>query len=81
MARSVSPAGLAAAGVGLEQLDVPALVVWGERDPWLPVHFADVYAQRLPAAELLRSSRGGHWPWLEDPAIVDRVTSFLAQVP
>ena len=33
--RSIDPAGLAAAGADLEQLWMPALVVWGERDPWL----------------------------------------------
>ena len=81
VARSVTPAGLAAAGAGLSALQVPALVLWGERDPWLPVAFADAYAERLASAEVVRVPRGGHWPWLEDPSVVERVTSFLAKVP
>ena len=80
VARSVTAEALASAGAGLADLRMPALVVWGERDPWLPVRFADVYAERIPGVELVRSAPGGHWPWLEDRSIVERVVSFLARV-
>ena len=33
--RSVDAPALAAAGVGLADLEQPALVVWGDQDPWL----------------------------------------------
>jgi len=75
--RSASPATLAAAGAGLGRLTAPALVLWGEHDPYIPVAFADAYAAALPAAELERLPDAGHWPWLDHPPLVDRVGDFL----
>ncbi|MGI8506623.1 MAG: alpha/beta fold hydrolase, partial [Solirubrobacteraceae bacterium] len=77
--RSIDPPGLAAAGAGLARLRAPALVVWGERDPWLHPSFADAYAQRLPRASLERVDNAGHWPWLDQPGVIERVLAFLAQ--
>jgi pimeloyl-ACP methyl ester carboxylesterase len=68
---------LAAAGAGLSGLDVPALVVWGERDPYIATSFAEAFAATLPRAELHVSPGAGHWPWLQEPAVVDRVAAFL----
>jgi pimeloyl-ACP methyl ester carboxylesterase len=68
---------LAEAGAGLSALDVPALVLWGQRDPWLSPQLGEAYAQRLPRATLEPIAEAGHWPWLEDPAVVDRVAEFL----
>ncbi len=76
--RSIDPAGLAAAGADLEQLWMPALVVWGERDPWLAPAFADAYGRRLPRAQVERITDAGHWPWLDQPAVVDRVLAFTS---
>jgi len=75
--RSIDEAGLALVGTDLEQIDQPVLVVWGERDPWLDPTFADVYAQRLPGAAAVRIADAGHWPWLDQPSVIDQVTSFL----
>ena len=80
VARSITPAGLVAAGAGLAALDVPALVVWGERDPWLDARFGRAYAERLPDARLELVPGAGHWPWLEDPRVVQLVTSFLGDL-
>ena len=74
--RSIDPVGLAAAGADLEQLWMPALVVWGERDPWLAPAFADAYGRRLPGARVEHIADAGHWPWLDQPAVVDRVQAF-----
>jgi pimeloyl-ACP methyl ester carboxylesterase len=76
--RSIDPQGLAEAGAGLAQLDAPALVLWGERDPWLEPSFADAYAQRLPRATLERVAEAGHWPWLDQPAVIERVATFVS---
>ncbi len=76
--RSIDPEGLAAAGAGLDELDVPSLVVWGEEDPWMPPAFAESYRHHLPRAELHRVSGAGHWPWLDQPSVVDRVAAFLS---
>ncbi len=68
---------LAAAGAGLERLRMPALVVWGEADPWFPVTYGEAYAARLPNAELRRIPDAGHWPWLDQPSVIELVTAFL----
>jgi pimeloyl-ACP methyl ester carboxylesterase len=76
--RDADPSKLAAAGAGLGAISSPALVIWGEREPYLPVEFARRYAEALPAAELDLRPRAGHWPWLDDPSVIDRVLRFLA---
>jgi pimeloyl-ACP methyl ester carboxylesterase len=68
---------LAQAGNGLASLDLPSLVVWGEHDPWLPIALGEAYAGRLPNATLERIQDAGHWPWLEQPGVVDRIVEFL----
>ncbi len=76
--RSTDEQQLVGAGASLERLDMPALVVWGERDPWLPASLSERYARRLPQAELLRVPGAGHWPWLERPEVADQIADFVA---
>jgi pimeloyl-ACP methyl ester carboxylesterase len=76
--RSSPPAVLAAAGAHLSELRVPALVVWGVRDPYIPARFGAAYAAALPDAQLLELADAGHWPWLDRPDLIDRVSDFLA---
>jgi pimeloyl-ACP methyl ester carboxylesterase len=68
---------LAAAGADLHRIACPALVVWGEQDPYLPAGFADAYAAALGDARAERLPRAGHWPWYDRPDVVDRVATFL----
>jgi pimeloyl-ACP methyl ester carboxylesterase len=76
--RSSPPEQLAAAGAGLGSVRAPALVVWGERDPYVPARFADAYAAALGGdAEVVRVPRAAHWPWLDAPDVVVRVAAFL----
>jgi len=75
--RSGSPEVLAAAGARLGSLHMPALVVWGMQDPYIPARFARAYADVLPNAELLELPDAGHWPWLDRPDLIERVASFL----
>jgi pimeloyl-ACP methyl ester carboxylesterase len=65
------------AGERLGSLACPALVVWGDHDSYLPPSFADAYGQALPDARVLHFPDAGHWPWLDDPAVVDGVIDFL----
>jgi len=77
--RSAPPEALAAAGRDLGALTCPALVVWGDRDPYLPARFAEGYAAALGGpAEVLHLPDAGHWPWLDRPDVVDTVAGFLA---
>jgi pimeloyl-ACP methyl ester carboxylesterase len=77
--RSGEPDRLAAAGERLGGIEAPALVVWGDRDRYLPTRFATAYAERLPRAELVIEPGTGHWPWLERPELVDRMLAFLGE--
>jgi pimeloyl-ACP methyl ester carboxylesterase len=75
--RSSPPEVLAAAGEGLGRLHVPALVVWGMKDPYVPGRFGREYARTLPDAELVELPDAGHWPWLDRPDLIDRLVEFL----
>jgi pimeloyl-ACP methyl ester carboxylesterase len=68
---------LEAAGADLGRLAMPALVVWGRQDPYIPARFAAAYAAALGQAELLELEDAGHWPWLDRPDVIDRVVEFL----
>lgn len=75
--RDADPDRLAEAGAGLGGIECPSLVVWGERDPYLPTRFAHAYADALPGSELAVVSGAGHWPWIDDPSVIDRVVEFI----
>jgi pimeloyl-ACP methyl ester carboxylesterase len=49
------------------RLDRPALVVWGRRDPYIPVRFAEGHRRAFPSAEFVYLAESGHWPFLDDP--------------
>lgn len=51
----------------LRALDVPALVLWGARDPAVPVEQAQRQRQSFPSAEVVVLEESGHWPYLDDP--------------
>lgn len=56
---------------------VPTRVIWGERDPYIPAHFAD----RFGAERVERLSEVGHWPMVEQPALVAQRIAEVAGVP
>lgn len=77
--RSAPPDVLARAGERLGELKAPALVVWGEDEPYLPTSFGRAYADALGGpAEVEILERAGHWLWLDRPDSVERMTGFLA---
>lgn len=75
--RHADPEDLARAGSDLGKLACPSLVVWGDRDPYLPTRFAEAYANTLAAATLEVVPAAGHWPWIDDARVIDRVLRFL----
>ncbi len=77
--RSAPSEVLQAAGAELQRLDMPALVVWGQRDPYIPARFAHEYVRALPNAQLLVLPDAGHWWWLDRPDAIERVLDFLAE--
>jgi pimeloyl-ACP methyl ester carboxylesterase len=69
---------LARAGLDLGNVTCPALVVWGDRDPFVRPEFADAYAVALGGeTEVLHLTDAGHWAWHDRPDVIDRVTAFL----
>jgi haloalkane dehalogenase len=57
---------------------LPALVVWGTRDPALRPHHLERWREALPGARVVELPVG-HWPHEEEPdAVLDAVRAFLA---
>jgi pimeloyl-ACP methyl ester carboxylesterase len=75
--RDADPDRLAATGKDLGKLTCPALVLWGDRDPYLPTKFAHDYARAFPNAEVEIVEGAGHWPWIDDTSVIDRVLNFV----
>ena len=77
--RSAPSEVLARAGDRLGEIAAPALVVWGEREPFLPTRFAHALADALGGpADVDLVEGAGHWPWFDEPDVVERVARFLS---
>jgi pimeloyl-ACP methyl ester carboxylesterase len=76
--RSAPEDKLAEVSRDLNKITAPALVVWGDKDPYLEPKFAHGYADALGGpAEVEIVEDAGHWPWYEQPHVIDRVAAFL----
>lgn len=61
--------------------DIPALVVWGEHDPYLSSSFAQRQSDAFPSAEVHVLPASGHWPYADAPETVERLLAeFLGRV-
>ena len=47
--------------------ELPTLIVWGERDPLIPVHHAREAHARMPGSRLDIFDDAGHFPYRDDP--------------
>jgi pimeloyl-ACP methyl ester carboxylesterase len=72
---------LEAAGRDLGSIAAPALVIWGLKDRYLPARFGRLYAEALPDCELVELPESGHWPWRDQPEVIDRIVGFLESRP
>ncbi|HEX3872856.1 MAG TPA: alpha/beta fold hydrolase [Solirubrobacteraceae bacterium] len=62
----------------LRPLDLPALVIWGEHDAYLPASYAARQRDAFPDAEVHVLAGSGHWPFIDAAPTVDRLlTDFL----
>lgn len=52
---------------GLHDLPVPALIMWGEKDPWIPTARAEQFARTIPDSYLKIYRGVGHLPMEETP--------------
>jgi pimeloyl-ACP methyl ester carboxylesterase len=65
----------------LRGLDRPVLVVWGARDPYVPVKHAHRQRDTFPEADVLILNESGHWPFVDDPVAMRwAVVPFLRKV-
>ncbi len=71
---------LAASGRELGAITAPSLVLWPTEDPFIPKRFGADYAEALGGeSDLEIVEDAGHWPWLDRPELVERVTGFLGR--
>ena len=63
------------------KLKLPALVIWGDRDPYIPSSQAENQKNAFPAAEVHVLPNTGHWPFVDEPSVTQSlVVSFLRRV-
>ncbi len=61
--------------------DIPALVIWGEDDAYLPAAYAASQREAFPSAEVHVLPDSGHWPYADAPQTVERLlVEFLPKV-
>lgn len=60
----------------LPAIGVPALVLWGEEDPLVPVKYGEWLARDIPGAALVRIAQARHFVMVDQP---ERVNSQLEQ--
>jgi pimeloyl-ACP methyl ester carboxylesterase len=58
--------------------DMPSLVIWGERDPIIPVAHGRTAHRAMPGSRLELLPGAGHFPQIEEPvAVADLLTDFI----
>jgi pimeloyl-ACP methyl ester carboxylesterase len=61
--------------------DIPALVLWGDHDAYLPSSFAQRQRDLFPNADVHILPASGHWPFADAPETVERLfVEHLAKV-
>lgn len=53
--------------------DIPALVIWGEDDAYLPAAYAARQRDAFPSADVHVLPASGHWPFADAPETVERL--------
>lgn len=62
----------------LRPLDRPALVIWGDSDPYVPADIAPRQRQAFPRAAVHLIENSGHWPFVdEEQRVVELMRGFL----
>ncbi len=62
----------------LDRIDIPTLIIAGDRDGFTPAHLSETMAARIRGAELMIVERGSHTAPIERPVeVTARVVDFL----
>jgi pimeloyl-ACP methyl ester carboxylesterase len=75
--RDSPPEVLARYGERLGELRCPALIEWPTRDPYIGAEFGQRLADALGGETTLELLDAGHYPWLDVPEMVERVSAFI----
>jgi pimeloyl-ACP methyl ester carboxylesterase len=76
--RATPASAMGALRAPLQELDRPALVVWGTDDVYIPWQQAERQLESFPSARIELLEGLGHWPFLEDPGhVAELVIPFL----
>jgi pimeloyl-ACP methyl ester carboxylesterase len=59
-------------GQAMADLHKPALVVWGAKDPFIGVQFAERQREFFDVRDVVILPDSGHWPFQDDPQAVER---------
>ncbi len=79
--RMLRAAGEHSAEEWLADVDVPVLVIAGEKDTFTPASLSTWMAERMPKAELLMVTGGSHVAPIEQPELVgERIRAFFERV-
>jgi pimeloyl-ACP methyl ester carboxylesterase len=62
----------------LEKINKKCLIIWGEKDPWLPVKYAYEINKKIRDSKLIIIPEAGHVPHEEKPEIVNEaIVNFM----
>jgi pimeloyl-ACP methyl ester carboxylesterase len=65
----------------MREKDIPALVIWGEHDAYLPFTYAARQRDAFPSADVHVLPGSGHWPFADAPETVERLlVEFVGRV-
>ncbi len=65
----------------LNEVETPALVIWGAEDNTVPLRDASVIADEWPDADLRILPKAGHWPQFEAPNRTRRLVAVYLGLP
>ena len=59
-------------------ITIPALIVWGENDPVIPIKYSEAFVSSINDCRFYKMQKCGHTPFVEDPkGFFDLVSDFL----
>ena len=62
----------------LMKITIPALIIWGENDPVIPIKYADEFVSNIQDCRFYMMDNCGHTPYVDDPAAFSKlVLDFL----
>ena len=62
----------------LHRVKTPTLIIWGERDGFVPIAHGKAYLEAIPQAQLVMVPNASHLPHIEQPAVCqEAILNFL----